>query len=75
MDREGHEDVKFFIGTEVEKSPAYGQRTLFVVGYQPTNEILARALNNNCPHIYLGCLLYTSPSPRDEKVSRMPSSA
>ena len=23
----------------------------------------------------LGCLLYTSPSPRDEKVSRMPSSA
>ena len=22
-----------------------------------------------------GCLLYTSPSPRDEKVSRMPSSA
>ena len=54
MDREGHKDVKFFIGTEVEKSPAYGQRTLFVVGYQPTNEILARALNNNCPHIYLG---------------------
>ena len=49
MDREGHEDVRFFIGTEVEKSPAYGQRTLFVVGYQPTNEILARALNNNCP--------------------------
>ena len=24
---------------------------------------------------YLDCLLYTSPSPRDEKVSRMPSSA
>ena len=23
----------------------------------------------------LACLLYTSPSPRDEKVSRMPSSA
>ena len=64
MEREGHEDVKFFIGTEVEKSPAYGQRTLFVVGYQPKEEILARALNNNCPHIYF-CLLYTSPSPRD----------
>ena len=25
--------------------------------------------------IYNTCLLYTSPSPRDEKVSRMPSSA
>ena len=48
MDREGHEDVRFFIGTEVEKS-RMGKRTLFVVGYQPTNEILARALNNNCP--------------------------
>lgn len=55
MDREGHDDsTKFFIGTEVEHSPAYGQRTLFVVGRQPVKEILARALNNNCPHIYLG---------------------
>ena len=27
---------------------------------------------NNCLN---DCLLYTSPSPRDEKVSRMPSSA
>ena len=24
---------------------------------------------------YIGCLLYTSPSPRDNKTSRMPSSA
>ena len=24
---------------------------------------------------YVGCLLYTSPSPRDNRVSRMPSSA
>jgi hypothetical protein len=54
MDREGHEDTKFFIGTEVEHTPAHGQRTLFVVGYQPKEEILARALNNACPHIYLG---------------------
>jgi len=54
MNREGHDDTKFFIGTEVEHSPAYGQKTLFVVGYQPPNEILARALNNGCPHIYLG---------------------
>tara|TARA_Y100001937_G_C6977402_1_gene266122 strand:- start:136 stop:642 length:507 start_codon:yes stop_codon:yes gene_type:complete len=54
MDREGHENTKFFIGTEVEHTPAYGQRTLFVVGYQPKEEILARALNNTCPHIYMG---------------------
>lgn len=55
MDRNGHtEETKFFVGTEVEHSPAHGQRTLFVVGLQPKQEILARALNNRCPHIYLG---------------------
>ena len=27
------------------------------------------------PESYTGCLLYTSPSPRDQVVSRMPSSA
>ena len=26
-------------------------------------------------HLYLNCLLYTSPSPRDVEESRMPSSA
>jgi hypothetical protein len=54
MNRDGHNDADFFVGTEVEHSPAYGQRTLFVVGLQPKEEILSRALNNNCPHIYLG---------------------
>ena len=49
MEIEGYtDDTKFFIGTEVEKSPAYGQRTLFVIGYQPLEEILARALNSEC---------------------------
>ena len=53
--RDGHtDDTKFFIGTEVEHSPAYGQRTLFVVGLQNPKEILARALKHDCPHIYLG---------------------
>ena len=28
-----------------------------------------------CLALYLGCLLYTSPSPRDATLSRMPSSA
>ena len=62
MDREGYtDDTKFFIGTEVEKSPAYGQRTLFVIGLQNPKEILARALNNNCPHIYLGANMSFAP--------------
>ena len=67
MDREGHsEDTKFFICTEVEHSPAYGLRTLFVGGYQPKEEILARALNNNCPHIYLGANQSFNPPTTDD---------
>lgn len=67
MDREGHnEETKFFIGTEVEHSPAYGQRTLFVVGKQNPKEILARALNHNCPHIYLGANMSFAPDYTDE---------
>ncbi len=55
MEREGHTDeTKFFIGTEVEHTPAYGQKTLFVIGLQNYKEILKRALNNSCGHIYLG---------------------
>ena len=64
--RDGHtDDTKFFVGTEVEHRPAYGQRTLFVVGLQPKEEILARALNNNCPHIYLGANQSFAPKDSD----------
>jgi hypothetical protein len=54
MNRDGHNSVKFFIGTEVEHSPALGMRTLFVVGIQDPTEIVAMAQKNNCPHIYFG---------------------
>ena len=39
MNRPGHEDTNFFVGTEVESSPVTGHRTLFVVGLQ-TNEAI-----------------------------------
>ena len=32
MNRDGHDNVQFFLGKEVEKTPAFGKRTLFVVG-------------------------------------------
>lgn len=60
--RDGHDNsTSFFVGTEIEHSPAYGQKTLFVVGLQPKEEILTRALNNGCPHIYLGANQSFSP--------------
>ena len=39
MNRAGHENVDFFVGTEVERTPAFGRRTLFVVGLQPIQNI------------------------------------
>lgn len=48
------EHVSFFIGTEVEHTPAYGKKTLFVVGIKDTDEIMNIANFNGCKHIYLG---------------------
>jgi hypothetical protein len=52
MNREGHEDVKFFNGTEVEHTPAFGQNTLFVVGVQPVDDVAVRLTGQT--HIFFG---------------------
>jgi hypothetical protein len=52
MNREGHENTAFFTGTEVEHTPAFGKKTLFVVGVQTTNDIAAHI--QGCEHIYFG---------------------
>jgi hypothetical protein len=44
----------FFTGVEVESSPAKGMRTLFVVGIQPVDTIIANVLNSNSRHVYIG---------------------
>ena len=48
------QDVIFFIGTEIEKTPAFGMKTLFVVGVQDAAVIINLVKNNNCTHIYFG---------------------
>jgi len=52
MKREGHEDVEFFKGTEVERTPAFGKKTLFVVGIQPIDSIIAHMHGQE--HIFFG---------------------
>ena len=37
--------------------------------------VLNRAKESQVGQVYVACLLYTSPSPRDGLLSRMPSSA
>lgn len=56
MNREGHNQTSFFTGTEVEKTPAYGKQTLFVVGVQETDDIVrnAHSVYHSCEHIFFG---------------------
>lgn len=63
MNREGHDNVAFFYGQEVEKTPAFGKQTLFVVGIQSVDTI---ALNlQGCKHIFFGANHSFHPDPDD----------
>ena len=44
------------------------------MGAHAAGELASQLAADSIPHLYF-CLLYTSPSPRDNRVSRMPSSA
>ena len=46
--------VTLFVGEEIEKTPAYGMKTLFVVGVHTVKKLNELAKENNCQHIYLG---------------------
>ena len=47
-------DIIFFTGVEVEKTPAYGMKTLFVTGIQDHNEIMKFYETEQCEHIFFG---------------------
>jgi len=52
MNRPGHDSVDFFTGTEVERTPAFGLNTLFVVGIQSVDQIAAKMAGHE--HIFFG---------------------
>lgn len=57
-------DVIFFIGNEVEHTPAYGMKTLFVTGVQPVEHI---AMNlQGCEHIFFGANHSFNPQTPEE---------
>lgn len=63
----GIEDsVSFFLGTEIEHTPALGMKTLFVVGLQDTEEINRLAQGHRCPHIYFGANQSFNPMTYDD---------
>jgi|TARA_A200000159_G_scaffold164115_1_gene192537 hypothetical protein len=49
-----NEQVMFFTGVEVEKTPAYGLKTLFVTGTHPCDVIQSHFDNEQCEHIFFG---------------------
>jgi hypothetical protein len=48
------DDVVFFTGVEVEKTPAYGMKTLFVTGVQEITEIEKHCAEERVEHIFFG---------------------
>jgi hypothetical protein len=55
-------DVKYFTGIEVEKTPAFGLKTLFVTGVQPIDEIEWWYKEEKCEHIFFGANHSFNPS-------------
>jgi hypothetical protein len=47
-------NITFFTGVEVEKTPAFGMKTLFVTGIQDYNEIMKFYETEQCEHIFFG---------------------
>ena len=56
------EGVKYFTGVEVEKTPAFGMKTLFVTGVQPCDEIEWWYEKEQCEHIFFGANHSFKPS-------------
>lgn len=48
------DDVVYFTGFEVEKTPVHGEHTLFVVGAQDPKEVIERVQKEAVEHVYLG---------------------
>jgi hypothetical protein len=48
------DDAMFFTGVEIEHTPAYGKKTLFVTGVQDITAIVEHYRNNQCEHIFFG---------------------
>jgi hypothetical protein len=66
MKRDGHNNVDFFVGTEVEHTPAFGRTTLFVVGVHSYIKVIEQARLHNCTHVYFGAnMSFTNPPVND----------
>jgi hypothetical protein len=62
-------DVNFFTGVEIEHTPAYGQKTLFIVGVHPTDIVESLAKNKEVTHLFFGANHSFNPQTYEEHKS------
>jgi hypothetical protein len=48
------DEITFFVGQEIEHTPAYGMTTLFVVGVHDVEDIEFYRKKHKCEHIFFG---------------------
>ena len=63
------------MGEVLTNSQIGGRRNIIINGAMQVAQRATSATNVFATNAYFTCLLYTSPSPRDGLLSRMPSSA
>ena len=63
------DDVTFFVGTEIEKTPAYGMETLFVVGIHDPETVSRLAEEKGCKHIFVGANHSFNPESKSDPIS------
>jgi len=56
----------YFIGTEVEHTAMYNEKTLFVVGVRPVDEVAKHARQHNIRHLYFGTSQSFHPKTNEE---------
>jgi hypothetical protein len=68
--QDGSQDkIIFFVGEEIEHTPAYGLKTLFVTGVQSYTEIKQHYANELCKHIFFGANHSFNPQNYEEHKS------
>ena len=66
LDTQGRQQVIYFVGTEVENTAMKNEKTLFVVGVRPVEEIVKHATDNNLRHLYFGTSQSFQPKSQED---------
>jgi hypothetical protein len=62
INTDGRKQVDYFVGIEVENTIMKGEKTLFVVGIKPVEEIISIAEREGIKHLYFGTSQSFNPS-------------